>query len=112
MSILTEHADPRSVIVHIGKALDLYTAGEFKRTCHRLVEEGVCNFILDFSETALLDSSGLGAIFSLYRAVAPRSGVVVLAEVTKPVQVVVQMTRINRVFPHYISVHAARRALA
>ena len=69
------------------------------------------NFILDFSNTRMLDSSGLGAIFSLYRAVSPMQGVVVLADVTEPVQVVVQLTRINQIFPHFTSVHAARRAV-
>ncbi|MCH8960630.1 MAG: STAS domain-containing protein [Bacteroidetes bacterium] len=103
--------DHESVIVRIGKALDFRNAAEFKTVCQEKVREGMRNFILDFSETGILDSTGLGSIFSLYRQVSPLNGQVVFASVSRPVQVVVQLTRTYKVFRQFPSVEAAQEAL-
>lgn len=111
MSFSIEPCNHESVIVRIGKALDFRNAAEFKTTCQEQVRSGVRNFILDFSDTGILDSTGLGSIFSLYRQVSPLEGQVVFASVSRPVQVVVQLTRTYKVFRQYPSVDAARDAL-
>ena len=100
-----------TVVVKIGKALDFRNAAEFKSTCQEQVRSGVRNFILDFSDTGILDSTGLGSIFSLYRQVSPLEGQVVFASVSRPVQVVVQLTRTYKVFRQFPSVDAAREGL-
>lgn len=96
-----------TVIVRIGKALDFRNASEFKSTCQTQVRSGARNFVLDFSETGILDSTGLGSIFSLYRQVSPLEGQVVFASVSRPVQVVVQLTRTYKVFRQFPSVDSA-----
>lgn len=111
MSFLLEPYNQDTVIVKIGKALDFRNAAEFKTTCQEQVRGGMRNFILDFSETGILDSTGLGSIFSLYRQVSPLNGQVVFASVSRPVQVVVQLTRTYKVFRQFPSVDAAREAL-
>ncbi len=103
----TEH----SVVIHVGKRLDYGNAEDFKLLCRDTMGRGYRNFILDFSETGILDSTGLGAIFTLYRQV-PSDGKVVFASPSKIVQVVMQITRIYRTIPNYPSVQAACRALA
>ena len=103
--------DPGTVIIHIGEGLDFRNAAEFKKVCQEQVQAAVRNFILDFSEARLLDSVGLGAIFSLYRNVTPTHGQVVFAAVSAPVQVMVQVTKIYRVFPQYQTVALACEAL-
>ena len=103
--------DPGTVIIHIGKGLDFRNAAEFKKACQEQVQAAVSNFILDFSEARLLDSVGLGAIFSLYRNVTSTSGQVVFASVSAPVQVMVQVTKIYRVFPQCQTVALACEAL-
>lgn len=110
-TIETHNGTQETVIVHIGKALDFRNAADFKTTCQDQVQSGSRNFILDFSETGILDSTGLGSIFSLYRQVSPLNGQVVFASVSRPVQVVVQLTRTYKVFRQFPSVDAAREAL-
>lgn len=100
-----------TVVVHVGKALDFRNAANFKAACQDQVKDGVRNFVLDFSETGILDSTGLGSIFSLYRQVSPLEGQVVFASVSRPVQVVVQLTRTYKVFRQFPSLEAARDAL-
>ncbi len=112
MSFVLESNADGTTIVHIGKALDFRNAADFKKLCQDQVRNGVRNFILDFSETGILDSTGLGSIFSLYRQVSPLNGQVVFASVSRPVQVVVQLTRTYKVFRQFPSVDAAHKSLA
>lgn len=111
MNFTIETVTQETVTVTIGKALDFRNAADFKTTCQEQVQSGARNFILDFSETGILDSTGLGSIFSLYRQVSPLNGQVVFASVSRPVQVVVQLTRTYKVFRQFPSVEAAREAL-
>lgn len=110
--VLEPSNNQESMIVRVGKALDFRNAAEFKTVCQEKVRGGARNFILDFSETGILDSTGLGSIFSLYRQVSPLNGQVVFAAVSRPVQVVVQLTRTYKVFRQFPSVEAAEDALA
>lgn len=112
MSFDVDSLSSNTVIVDMGEALDFRNADEFKDTFQDYVEEGARNFILDFSETEVLDSTGLGAIFSLYREISPDDGQVAFADVSRPVQVVVQLTRTYKVFRQFPSVEAAKEALS
>jgi len=111
MSFPLQTAAPDIAIVRIGKALDFRNAAEFKTTCQNSVQDGTRNFVLDFTGTGILDSTGLGAIFSLYRQLTPLGGQVVFASVSRPVQVVVQLTRTYKVFRQYPTVEAAHQQL-
>ena len=111
MSFTIEQHDTETAVVEIGKTLDFRNAEEFKMTCQQQVEAGKHNFILDFSDTGILDSTGLGSIFSLYRKVSPMNGQVVFASISRPVQVVVQLTRTYKVFRQFPTVDAAMQAL-
>ena len=109
--VLEPTNDHKSVIVRIWKALDFRNAAEFKTVCQEKVREGARNFILDFSDTGILDSTGLGSIFSLYRQVAPLNGQVVFASVSRPVQAVVELTHTYKVFRQFHTVEEAQGAL-
>lgn len=111
MSFQVESLSPDTVLIRVGEALDFRNADEFKEAFQKHVENETYNFILDFSETEVLDSTGLGAIFSLYREISPEDGRVAFADVSRPVQVVVQLTRTYKVFRQFPSVEAAKEAL-
>lgn len=111
MGFDVESLSSETVVVHMGEALDFRNADDFKDTFQDHVEDGTRNFILDFSETEVLDSTGLGSIFSLYREISPDDGKVAFADVSRPVQVVVQLTRTYKVFRQFPSVQAAEEAL-
>ena len=100
-----------AAIVHVGKTLDFSNAKDFKKACFDRLQMGAQHFILDFSQTGILDSTGLGAIFSLYRETSRQEGKVVFASLTSPVRMVIQISKISRVFPSYTSVEAACSAL-
>jgi anti-sigma B factor antagonist len=111
MSFPIQTAPPDIAVVRVGKALDFRNAAEFKSACQQHIQTGTRNFVLDFSGTGILDSTGLGSIFSLYRQLTPMGGQVVFAAVSRPVQVVVQLTRTYKVFRQYPTVEAAHQQL-
>ncbi len=100
-----------AIVIEIGNALDFRNAANFKALCLSYIDAGKRNFVLDFSETGILDSTGLGAIFALYRQVTKMNGHVVFAAASRPVEVVVQLTRTHKVFPQYPTVRAALDAI-
>ena len=110
MNFTFQKASPTAVVVRIGKALDFRNAAEFKAACQEHARLGIRYYVLDFSSTGILDSTGLGVIFSLYRQLTPAGGQVVFASVSRPVQVVVQLTRTYKVFRQFPTVEAALEA--
>ncbi len=100
-----------AVIVHLDETLDFSNAGAFKAVCFDQIRLGTRHFVLDFSNTGILDSTGLGAIFALYRELSRLEGQVVFASLSTPVRVVIQISRIQQVFPSYKSVEAACEAV-
>ena len=110
MSFTIQKTSPSAAVIRVGKALDFRNAAEFKSACQEHARQGVRYFVLDFSGTGILDSTGLGVIFSLYRQLTPAGGQVVFASVSRPVQVVVQLTRTYKVFRQFPTVEAAMQA--
>lgn len=53
---------------------------------------------IDLAQTTFIDSTGLGVLISLDKAVRPRKGVVRLLNPTSSVLTVLELTRLHRVF--------------
>ena len=104
-------ADQDLMIVDIGKALDFRNASAFKTKCQQHVERGTRHVVLDFTETKILDSTALGAIFSIYRQISPRDGHMVFVGVSGAVAHVIELTKLDRVFDQYPTVDEALDAL-
>ena len=101
--------NPETVIVRIGQALDYRNTEAFKNLGKKQLQLGIRNFILDFSQTGVLDSTGLGAIIYLHHQVKPISGNIVFAEPSRPVQAVVQLTKAHHVFVQFANLENAKR---
>ncbi len=105
------HLDAESDVIRIGPTLDFRNAKSFKTLWRERLQSGARCFILDFSETGLLDSTGLGAVFSLLRNVTPVLGGVVFLAPSHPVRVIMQITRIHQIFTSHPTEEAALKAL-
>lgn len=99
------------VVIRVGRRLDFHNASEFKVACQDLMSSGTRHFILDFSETGILDSTGLGALLALYRALRKQRNPVALVAPSPPVRQVIKLTRTHKIFPEYESVEEARSGL-
>lgn len=91
-------------------ALDVVGADDFKKRIGARVEQGERLLAIDLSRVTFIDSGGLGALLSLVRQVE-EGGRVVLCGCTPPVQQVLRLTRLDRVFDFYADTDAAVAAL-
>lgn len=99
--------DGTTTVVRVGSRLDFENADHFKSLARDLVGSGTRRVILDFSRTDVLDSTGLGAVFSLYRRLNTLGGRMVLVNPTSQVETMLKLTRTDRVFDRYPSVEEA-----
>lgn len=113
MEVEFSRIDDESVLIDVGSTLDFRDSQEFLENCEILLEEGVTCFLLNFEETRVLDSAGLGAIFSLHRRMRRNDadGRIIFARPTAHVQTVIRLTRAARIVEVYDTVQEAVDAL-
>jgi anti-sigma B factor antagonist len=85
------------VVVPTMKRLDAAVAPAFKQEVVRLIESGDTRLLLDMGGVQFLDSSGLGAIVSILKALGNR-GTLAVCNVQGAVLSLFQLTRMDRVF--------------
>ena len=76
--------------------LDAANTPDLKRAMAPVVDE-YTKVILDMSDLAFVDSSGLGAILSFTRKLAEKKGEIRLCCLQKPVQAIMELVRLHRV---------------
>jgi anti-sigma B factor antagonist len=95
---LSAEARDEAVIVHVEEErLDAAIAIRFKDQIRELTQEPSARVILDMSKVAFLDSSGLGAVVAVMKALAPERRLE-LSGLTPNVEKVFRLTRMDSVF--------------
>ena len=84
--------------LHIRGELDALSAGELRPLLDRVVEEGRRNVTVDLSQLRLVDSSGVGALVSLYKRVRASGGQGSFIKVTSQPLVIFKLLRLDVVF--------------
>ena len=105
----------RSVVVSPeGPRLDAEVAPAFRDALLKVIENGHGNLIVDLHGVDFIDSSGLGALVSAFKRLkgAANEGDIRLANVQPPVNSVLEIIRLNRVFSKYSSVDDAVQSYA
>lgn len=96
-------------VIHIADTrLDASIAIQFKETFRTLTADGG-DVILDLSDVAFLDSSGLGAIVAVFKALGSERHMA-LAGLQPPVEKVMMLTRMNAVFAIFPTLDVALAA--
>jgi anti-sigma B factor antagonist len=90
--------DGDATTLHIRGELDALSAGELRPLLDRVVEEGRRNVTVDLSQLRLVDSSGVGALVSLYKRVRASGGQVSFVNVTAQPLVIFKLLRLDVVF--------------
>jgi anti-sigma B factor antagonist len=81
-------------------------AAQFKSAISVLIAEGYTELVLDLSNLQFMDSSGLGAMVSVFKMLGHRGNVTV-AGISKNLFSLFRMTGMDRVFPVYRSADEA-----
>jgi anti-sigma B factor antagonist len=90
--------DGNSTILRIRGELDALSAPELRPLLDKLVADDRQDVTVDLSELRLVDSSGIGALVSLYKRVRASGGHVVFVGVTAQPLVIFKLLRLDVVF--------------
>lgn len=101
IEVVREGAIP--IVVPTVKRLDASVAPAFKQAVVKVVEAGERRILLDLSGVDFLDSSGLGAMVSILKALGTQ-GTLAVCGAKGAVSSLFKLTRMDKVF----SVHADR----
>jgi anti-sigma B factor antagonist len=78
--------------------LDAASAADFRKECGEAWDGTVNRVVVDLNEVQFVDSSGVGALLGLYKRLPPPNPNVVLRHVQPPVQSVIELLRLHRIF--------------
>lgn len=81
-----------------GPQLNALSAPLLKNAVVDLANRGQLRVVLSLSRLDQIDSSGLGALISLHKTLAPPRGRLVLCEMPVKLKPIFQLTRLDRVF--------------
>ena len=83
----------------------------FKDDIAALIESGVSELVIDFTDVSFMDSSGLGALVGVLKKVGNRGDLVVCG-LSAAVEQMFRICRMDRVFNIYQDVQASVQALS
>lgn len=81
-----------------GKELGAANANAFRDWVRKSLTNDLRNIEVDLSQTAFLDSCGLGALVALHKTVSGRHGQLRLLHPQPTVLQILELTRMNRLF--------------
>jgi anti-sigma B factor antagonist len=98
MSISTSQSPGGVTMVTVEGQLIVANRQELKQAIQDALEAGARRFVLDFTDTAYIDSSGLGALVSINRRVRDLGGELRLAGLNEDLRSLFQLTKLDTLF--------------
>lgn len=97
---LTTHECDSGLIITFPEQVQLEgdRSHDFKDRIQSVISGKGCRVIVDLTNVALIDSSGLGALISALKALRAKGGDLVLCSMSRQVRTVFEITRLLRVF--------------
>ena len=86
------------VIVGVEGELIVGNRQELKQKALEALEEGSRKFVIDFSKTGYIDSSGLGVLVSLSKKIREQGGELRLAGLNADLQTLFELTKLDTLF--------------
>jgi anti-sigma B factor antagonist len=90
--------EAEGTILYIRGELDALSAADLRPLLDKVVEDHPPRVMVDLSELRLIDSSGIGALVSLYKRVRAAGGSVSFTGVTSQPLVIFKLLRLDVVF--------------
>ena len=88
----------KDVMMNIPTNFVVDEVATFRIQINKLIEEGNRNFIFNFSECNFIDSTGLGALVSIYKKCVEKGGSIKLKTLKPDVEKLLKLTRLDKVF--------------
>jgi anti-sigma B factor antagonist len=97
--LIETHDRGQWTVVDVRGEVDLYTAPRLKEELIGLVDRDRTTVAVDLSGVEFLDSTGLGVLIGGLKRCRERNGKLVLVAPREPVQKVLSITGLDKVFP-------------
>ena len=99
-------------LIKLTGEVDLYTAPRFKDDLVGLIDDNAVDVVIDLSGVTFIDSTALGVLIGGVRRVNAAGGAMALVVTSRPVERVLSITGLDRVFTIHESLEDAIAALA
>lgn len=99
-------SDKRAVVTLSGR-VNAVTAPDLKAQLKRLAKGGHIQLVIDLTDVPFIDSSGLAALVSGFKAAREAGGTIKLAGLNEQTRTVLTLTMLDRVFELYPDAEAA-----
>ncbi len=107
----TSRKDPKGVlIVEVDGQLIVGNRQEFKQKILDALEGGERRFLVDFTRTGYIDSSGLGVLVSLSKKIRDEGGELRLAGLNEDLRTLFELTKLDTLFTNSDSAADALKA--
>lgn len=98
MAAFSTERDGDLLIVTVEGQLVVGNRNEFKQLVFDQLEAGARRVLLDFSDTAYIDSSGLGALVSLGKRIRGEGGELHITGLNEDLRTLFELTRLDTLF--------------
>lgn len=85
-------------IVEVTGQLIVGNRQELKEDVLKLLESGARKFLIDFKDTAYIDSSGLGVLVSLSKKIREKGGEMRLSNLNEDLRTLFELTKLDTLF--------------
>lgn len=92
--------------------VDIFTAPRFKECLVEFLDSGIVRLVIDLNGVTFMDSTALGVLVGGVRRVHDAGGAMTLVVTSRPVERVLSITGLDRVFDVHKTREAAVEALA
>jgi len=109
---ITVSIKKKTLIVSLSGELDHHTAKEVKNLVEEIIKNrDILNLVFDFSHLDFMDSSGIGVIVGRYKLINSLGGKVAIANPSKNVDRLLNMSGIKKLIGIYDNVNCAIKYL-
>ncbi|MBE0528987.1 MAG: STAS domain-containing protein [Thermoleophilia bacterium] len=111
-SVASERQGDDLGVISLSGEVDIFTAPQFRESLVELLDSGVRRLLVDLSGVTFIDSTALGVLIGGVRRMHGIDGKMAIVVATAPVERVLSVTGLDRVFSMYPTRTEALDALA
>lgn len=97
-TVKIREVDPETMIFDIVGDVNIYNASVIKNEFEKQISASVKNYIMNFSQMIMIDSAGIGVLFTMMNRVKKISGAVYIVNPSKNVRKLFEATRVINFF--------------
>jgi len=98
MSLAVTNDPTGAMVVAVQGQLIVANRQELKQTILDALEEGDSKFVVDFSDTGYIDSSGLGVLVSVSKKIREAGGELSLSGLNEDLRMLFELTKLDTLF--------------